>query len=186
MYDFIVNKSSKQSYRQTDCFELCIQQRIIESCSCFHTAYDSLGTKLRPCLNETDFECLNQQISSFKVDQCKECPLECESISYDISQSSLDAPSEAAFNDLFLTQNYRDLFKSYNLNLTHDTFRASSISFNVYYANQQYNLISETPKMTIFDLFTQIGGSVGMFVSSNVGTLLQWLRYGTISASIIG
>ena len=68
---------------------------------------------------------------------------------------------------------YADIFSSNNIPFTLESFRASSVGFNVYYANQQYTLISETPKITIFDLLTQIGGSLGMFISLSIFTLFE-------------
>ena len=175
LHDYIIRSNKK--YRQQDCFELCIQQKIIKNCECFYTAYDRLNTQLRPCLNYTDYNCLTKKISEFDVNDCikNSCPLECDSISYDLSLSSLVSPSEAFYRTL-LVNTPKTLFDSYNLSVTYETYLSKSVYFYVYYPSLQYTLINETPKMSIFDLLTQIGGSLGMFVSFSIFSLFEMIE----------
>ena len=46
----------------------------------------------------------------------------------------------------------------------------------VYYPSLQYEQISESPKTQIFDLFTQIGGALGMFVSFSIFTVFELIE----------
>ena len=43
-------------------------------------------------------------------------------------------------------------------------------SINVFYTSLEYTVIAETPQTT---LFTQLGGSLGMFISFSVFTLFE-------------
>jgi len=58
-------------------------------------------------------------------------------------------------------------------NLTFDLFQTMWVTLRVFYPSLEYTEITETPQTTIFDLFTQIGGSLGLFISFNVFTLFE-------------
>jgi hypothetical protein len=64
--------------------------------------------------------------------------------------------------------------------MTYDLFKSSSAFFTVYYSNLQYTQISESPKTAIIDLFTQVGGALGMFVSFSVFTLFELIEIGVL------
>jgi hypothetical protein len=51
--------------------------------------------------------------------------------------------------------------------------RENSLFFNVHYPNLQYTLLTESPKTTLADLFSQIGGALGMFVSFSVFYIIR-------------
>ena len=70
---------------------------------------------------------------------CFDCPEECDSIQYDISHS---------FTKLS-TQNEID---------------KNSISFAVFYENPQYTVIDQIAQMNVFDLISNIGGNLGLFI----------------------
>ena len=173
LFDFIIK--SNRTYRQEDCFDLCIQKSIIDKCQCYYTKYDDLNNGSRPCLNKTDLECLDKQIDNFNSEECQSnsCPLECDSFTYDLSFSSLEYPDEAEYEKYF--KNTYDY-----LNMTYDLFKSSSAFFTVYYSNLQYTQISESPKTQIIDLFTQVGGALGMFVSFSVFTLFEFIEIGIL------
>ena len=172
LYDFIVN--SNQVYRQEDCFDLCIQQKIIDTCQCYFTGYPRLNDFIGPCLNSTEYNCLTIQIFSYSVEECSQkfCPLECDSIENDVAWSSLSYASLKEYNMLD-----RNLIVSYeqalNQNLTYELYKSLYLGIRVYYPTLQYTTISESPKTSIVDLLTQIGGSLGLFVSFSVFTLFE-------------
>ena len=102
------------------------------------------------------------------------CPLECNSVTYDVTLSSLEYPSQSLFAKLNNSQTYRDYFqKVYNETLSLDAYKSRTVSFVVYYPNLQYTQLIESPKTSVADLFSQIGGSLGMFVSFSIFTLFE-------------
>jgi len=135
LYDYLV-KTLNQTYRQQDCFELCIQEQIIEQCGCYSLEYPKLSNQVRPCLNLSSYYCIDTQANAFDAVKCqtRECPRECDSVTYDLSLSCLTNPS------------------------------------------LEYTRIVETPKVTLLDLLTQIGGSLGLFVSFSVFTLFELIE----------
>ena len=51
--------------------------------------------------------------------------------------------------------------------------REYALSFNVYYPYLGFTSLTESPKTSITDLFSQIGGSLGLFVSFSIFTLFE-------------
>ena len=123
------------------------------------------------CLNLSQLNCTNAQINAFtgeKLIECnKQCPLECNTITYSPQLSTLDFPS----HDLFkLYQNESDLGLG---SMSFDTMKNSLISLKVYYPFTQYTEIRELPKTSLIDLISQIGGSLGMLLGFSIFHLIE-------------
>ena len=63
-----------------------------------------------------------------------------------------------------------------NKTLTYDLFKSIWINLWIYYPSLDYTLITESPKTTVTELFTQIGGSLGLFVSFSVFTIFEFIE----------
>jgi hypothetical protein len=177
LYDYIT-KSQQKAYRQQDCFDLCQQKHIIDECQCYYTKYVDLDTGVRPCLNITDLICVANSYNNFNLDECQanSCPLECDSTTFDLSLSSLGYPDEKTY-ELYKVYKLDDYYaKEFNLTLTFDLFKSNVAYFTVYFSNLQYTEITESPKTDMYTLLTQIGGSLGMFVSFSVFTLFEFIE----------
>ena len=172
LYDFILK--SNKAYRQRDCIELCIQRNIIKKCNCYSLEIGDLNTVKRPCLNLTDLVCLLEQKSTFNGKECEKhfCPLECDSIKYDLHLLTIVFPNRKGFNSMNETSK-KFMEKVLNQSLTYDLFKQMYLQFNVFYSYLEYSEMSETPKVSCVDLLTQIGGSLGMFFSLSVFTLFE-------------
>ncbi len=154
LFDYLIE--ANYSYRQSDCLDLCIQQNILSSCGCYFPRYPSLKTKMKPCLNLTEFNCSNNEIDNFDSSKCisSQCPLECSSITYE-SGTSTGAVR----------------FEPY---LVHSNDIGSNITLlTASYSTLEYTLVTESSQTTFVDLLTQLGGSLGMFVSFSVFTLFE-------------
>ena len=178
LYNFF--KNSGKRYRQSDCIQLCTQKIIIKNCGCYWTKYANLYTSTPPCLNLTDWYCIsNQYLENESLKEClEECPLECESVSYDSQISSLEYPSIQFYyilrNDNAIYKTYVDFF---NVDWsTYESFKSSFLSLNVFYPDLQYTKITSTPKFTTIDLISQIGGSLGMFVGFSLFHFIELIE----------
>ena len=175
LYNYMKNLG-KYTYRQQDCFELCLQKNVINACKCFLIFVSNLSTTVEPCLTPSQNECSFQQYLSFDLSECKSksCPLECETIKYDLTVSSQAYPARAYFKNILNNSITRNTSLSYlNESLTYDIMREYALSFNVYYPYLGYTSLTESPKTSITDLFSQIGGSLGLFVSFSIFTLFE-------------
>jgi len=175
LYKYITS-ALKKAYRQQDCVDLCQQRHIIDECKCYYTKYVDLDTGVRPCLNKTDYSCVENSFNNFNLDECqtRSCPLECDSTTFDLSLSSLEYPDEKTY-EFFKNAYTLDSFYSsfFNLTLSYDLFKSNVAYFTVFYPNLQYTEITESPKTDMYTLLTQIGGSLGMFVSFSIFTLFE-------------
>jgi hypothetical protein len=153
-----------------------IKQLVIDNCECFWTRYIPLDKFTQPCLNLTQLYCVYTQQNEFKItEEClKQCPLECSTVTYDVKTSSLDFPSQSFFNFLVNDTSFIDLWE--NDSSTKFTVANSYlylISLKIYYPYTQFTLISESPKTAIFDLISQIGGSLGMLLGFSIFHLVE-------------
>ena len=177
LYDYIIKQG--QVYRQQDCFDLCVQKLALTSCECYFPGYQNLNTQLRPCLNLTDWACLGKQYFSISLTECQKmyCPLECNTIKYDLTLSSLVFPSQTFYDNVLDTNEIRLEYQSIvNQTLTFDSVRSHAVNFNIYYPSLQYTLITEKEKTSISDLFSQMGGALGLFVSFSIFTLFEFME----------
>ena len=169
LYDFIIN--SKKKYRQYDCFNLCRQKLIIQNCGCYYAKYPILYDSA-PCLNLTQWVCISRpenDLNSINQIECsKVCPLECDSIAYDIQMSTASYPTD----QLWSLWNYKSLNKI-NIESNIASYPSSSLAFNIYFPYLEYTQITESPKTSWFDLISQIGGSIGIFLGLSVFHFLE-------------
>jgi hypothetical protein len=177
LYDYI--KSLGQNYRQEVCFRLCLQETIISKCNCFVTLYSNLSTTVEACLTLSHLVCAEMQYYSFDLYDCKtkSCPLECETVNYNLSVTSQAYPSQNYYGGLLNNESNRNLSLKYlNQTLSYNIMKDYSLSFNVYFSENRYTILTESPKTSIADLFSQIGGGLGLFVSFSVFTLFEFIE----------
>jgi hypothetical protein len=165
LYDFIT-KHSNRTYRQRDCISLCKQKSIIKKCKCYSLEYPGgfvNDTTIGPCLNSKQSICIYNLNETNAINSCvdKSCPLECHSVEYDLTLSSMDMPSKTFAN------------KNNRKNMSYEDFKRQYLLIDVHLSSLQYTLISETPKMSLIDLLAQIGGSLSIFVSLNIFSLIE-------------
>jgi hypothetical protein len=174
LYSFIQNKGG--TYRQKDCFNLCIQEKIIDHCKCYYLAYRSLNNDTKPCLSLVDNECLNKEIQRFNDEECAKnsCPLECDVTTYDVAVSSLVNPSIYAYENL--NRNEIEYFQSLtnsNRTLSYEMYKSLFVNVTIFYKSLLSTEIIEIPKMSIADVLSQMGGSLQLFVSYSIFTFFE-------------
>ena len=172
LYNLVLK--SNYSYRQTDCFDLCLQREIINTCGCYWTKYTRMYDA-EPCLNVTQFECIYYISNDFEQEKCSsECPLECNSVTYHYSLSSLSFPSQSFYNKFYSDPIYINVTMKYGINIsTLESFQKYYLMLNVFYPYLEYTQITETAKFTWIDLLSQIGGSLGMFLGFSIFHLIE-------------
>jgi hypothetical protein len=166
LYNYIIK--SKKTYIQTDCFDLYYQKKVIEVCNCYNNEYPKLKN-VSVCLKEKETRCQIDVYDMYRReinDECKSlCPLECNSIIYDFTISSSSYPNQFLY-DVFSE-------KGYIFNITYEEFRSRAIELNVYYNSLTYAKLSESPKTSIVDLFSNIGGTLGLYVGVSLLSLVE-------------
>jgi len=173
LYNFIVK--SNKTYRQIDCIDLCYQRKVQNECGCFDSRYSRIYQTLS-CLNSTQLACLYRENDFFDKFSCQlDCPLECDSITYNLQVSSLKFPNHELY-DIFRNDSGAPLIFSstYGIDISSiEMFREYYYSINIYYPSLKYTYISESPQTTVFGLLSSLGGSLGMFLGLSVFSLLE-------------
>lgn len=100
------------------------------------------------------------------IDMCgNNCPLECDTITYTTSSSSVVFPSDLYASRMINNDYMKSLlgFTS-DSNLTINDVRSRMLAVNVHYASLAYQSFSESPKTEVVDLVSSIGGTLGLFL----------------------
>ena len=149
-YDFI--KKMNRTYRQKDCFDLCTQQLIIQECGCYYLKLDNNQNKSKPCVEIYDFFCATYANHLIDAVKCasESCPLECDSIQYDLTLSSVISDLNHIINQ--------------------------SLKVYIYYTELEYTLIQVTPAMSLANLIANLGGTLGLIASVSFFTILEMLE----------
>jgi hypothetical protein len=167
---------SNYSYRQKDCFELCLQKTIIEKCVCYDLQYPKLFNS-KPCLNQSEIECTEKLYYEFiENDYIKKkciqfCPLECDSISYQLSTSTSTYPTEIYAKILMTRPQIQKYFA--NETVTYEKLRETLVALDINYADMKYTIISEISSRTLIDLVAGIGGTISLFLGTSLMSLVE-------------
>jgi hypothetical protein len=175
-----VIKESNQIYLQTDCFSLCFQKMLIQTCNCYLNTFNKLnGT--HQCINDSQTKCSlstwqkflsNDYISNNCIQYC---PLECNSTNYQITTAFSNYPSyNYAVNSLITNPIITSKFQ--NETITYDLIKQSVLSLNVYYDQLSYTQISREAKLEIVDLVSGIGGLLGLFLGMSFLSFVEFIE----------
>ena len=150
---------------------------IIDNCGCYYTRYVNLNSKVRACLNLSQLECIYEQERDFigdEISECKKvCPLECESVKYDLQVTNLIFPSKQMYN---LMNKSEYLFEEIEKGTTFDMSSDDYIYLNIFYPYLEYTLLTESPKTQPVDLIASVGGSLGLFIGLSVFNVFEVLE----------
>lgn len=180
-YQFI--KGSNFSYRQRDCFDICINEIFIKKCNCSTDQLDNIEVNcfINPnkSINYEMWYCyseLHEEIQAKKIDSCLQyCPLECDSSHYAIETSFTKYPGYYYSEGSLLFK----LLESFELSEKDEAERLldGALSFNVYYDVLEYTLISEKPQTLLVDLVSNIGGLLGIFIGISFLSILEIFEF---------
>lgn len=158
-------KSINYTYRQKDCFLLCIQKVIIEKCACHDISLpDNLGSE-EPCyFNSSKYDCILDIYENYDdiLEMCGlYCPLECKTVNYETKVSYVEYPSYGHYRVML-----RDFKNGSKIDYQND--KESVLLLNIYFDSLKYTLINEKPKILIEDLVASIGGTMSLFLGISV------------------
>jgi hypothetical protein len=190
-YDSIIYNAmlaSNYSYTQAACFDQCYLLMTIEACGCHDLVFRSV-LNAAPCLTQTQIGCTNliwlQYTTSDVKGICtKYCPLECNSITFEMTASQLEYPSESYGSILLNDPVYMTKFLSaYQVsqtdssvtlqNITYDILKKNIARVIVYYETSVYQYVSEFPSMDGTALLGNLGGTLGLFLGMSVISILE-------------
>lgn len=171
-----IKEKTNYSYTQKDCFNLCIEDQILDYLN--FSKDENWVEKYQSLPNITQAEVMKIFYKLIKSDLTKvcsyECPLECDSIKYDVTSSITKFTRENLLNLAKLTDNesLRHLVSNFSKEFIQDYV----IGFNVYYEDLSYTYISQTPKMELSEFISNIGGILGLFIGISFLSLAELIE----------
>jgi len=153
----IVNGIEGSQYRQAYCYRMCMLKYIEEKCECSLSSQYMLNgsdTCKNPCFeNEYEHFDFETWCGGF-------CPLECDSVSYDLLVHSRLLKRNSYFR--MQIQDWLNHNNNTNrLNETFDSIAEELIGFKINFEGLSYSTLAELPKMTIINLIAELGGMIG-------------------------
>ncbi len=164
------------SYRQVDCFDLCMAQNILDKCNISQSLgfmwEIRSGTKIN-CTRKERENFLNTDIYS----KCTPlCPKECDSIDYNIEVMTSKYPTEEYAKVLLNDPKIMKLYSDYNRSITINDLRESMVQLSVYYMSFEYTEISQTVKISLIDSVSNFGGLLGLFIGASFLTFGEFIE----------
>ena len=102
---------------------------------------------------------------TFKDNCVLECPLECDTVSFDFEISFFDSSLD------YLSDLMEILFQNkYNYTINADK---NFVLLSVYYPTTQYTEIRQVPKTSLIDLISNLGGAIGIFLGFSIFSLIE-------------
>lgn len=148
------------TYSYDECIKLCMNLIYIESDAC--NCSINLNEDFYNChySNEIVKNCTGKFLKSFQYkflsSKCSQyCPYECTLTSYIITHYLEPILAKGKINN--------DSFE-YNEFNTYENVTKTFFSLFIYYENLKQTVISQKPKLQIFDLISNIGGLFGLFL----------------------
>ena len=171
------------TYTQKECINMCrtLKFNELNNCSCnlnsieddvYKKCYQSISisTEMKTCAKNY----LNFLDSKLLFYCNKYCPLECDTYSYDFV---LNTQSKTLTGKIIAdTSNVGFGFKYPEFN-TYDNYSRTFFGISVYYEELKYTLIKQEPKIELFGLISNIGGTLGLFLGFTFITVLEIFEY---------
>ena len=176
LYKIITGRNN--TYKKSDCLNLCYQYKLTNTCSCYDTTYEPISIKDRPCISINDIICLYKIIILFAMEESNnlcddECPLECESLTYAYTISHAGYPSKAIANEMLKDPVLLSGLDNKSNIIDFNYLRENILAVSIYFDALQSTVIEESEQMNFVDLVSGIGGTLGLFLGVSVLTLVE-------------
>jgi hypothetical protein len=169
IYKYIVEVLGKK-YQQKDCLDLLIQANSISTCNCTMIFFEKLRMDVKNCETEQEINCGFESFSesgAFVKLNAGLCPLECDSVSYTITKRIAGPLS----SNMKFSPEFKKFKTLYNQNTSlqnHDEILRNIAYVRITYSDLSYTQIVEIPKVTVIDLISNIGGTLGLFLGMSL------------------
>lgn len=170
-YDNIFYRKTFDSgykYEQRNCLDLCAQSYMIDKCKCADAAYPTLNN-VSYCKSVLDIICLYLRLVDFykssEFSQCYTyCPLECATLKFETKVSSTSFPHESLGSLMTNNKWNQDRFRYLNLTMSQANMEKALVGVYVYFDDNKYTLISQSPAQSLEDLMSNVGGILGLYI----------------------
>ncbi|XP_059163594.1 amiloride-sensitive sodium channel subunit beta-like [Physella acuta] len=174
------------TYRKNICQKLCLQEQIHQNCKCYDSASPQensimrVASRLHACRSAEELICKFKTTSEFSENEILcDCPNPCSETANSRSSAFLQWPSEDDIQELLhgymSTVTDQDYYiKVYSIpfaNLTN-----YFIKLVIYYDDLNYEIITEVPEYELFQLLSDVGGTIGLWIGLSLLSLFEVLQ----------
>jgi hypothetical protein len=174
-FDYIV-RIIGETYSHQYCYDLCFQKAIMNKCNCTNTFMPTFNGSNDICFEDKIY-CMQNIVNGFgetpDASDCHlYCPFECDSIDYIISSYKSLYPNEFYSSILY------DKLKFNGINVSRDNIDKAFSKVNIFYKNMEYNLITQKIQTSFEDLWSNIGGTLGLYVGISILSVVEVVELG--------
>jgi hypothetical protein len=166
-------------YTQQSCFLECFHLYSFKTCGCLDSGLFSLQnfTKCQDLKCADRFFYENYTQDNFVHNYCLPlCPLECNQTEiktpFTFNHLSGDIYLESLKRKIILIRDFS--IDQENLNL--DIVKESIVRVNIFYDSLSYTMSTESPKMDVVSLLSNIGGNLGLFLGVSLISLCELIE----------
>jgi hypothetical protein len=168
--NYLIEK--RREYTQKECLYLCRNLKYMEINPCnfyFNDLEIDIFEKAELLKNESVFECVQKLQKYNYYESCSTlyCPEECDSFTYEINKDLLMTRSSG---NISLNQVQFEYYPGFN---TFENVSRTFFALRVYYEDLKYTLIRQKPKIELFGLISNVGGTLGLFLGFSFISLLE-------------
>ena len=174
--------STNNSYRQSDCFDLCYQIYLNKKCNCYDASirYFNEKSSLLPCQSKNETQCQIDTIRTFSVNSYKkmcadQCPAECYTTSYSFTTSASLFPTRSYAHSLLKDPSMMARFEN-KANVSYETLKESILNVNIYFDSLDITRIEQSKKIEISDLISSVGGTLGLFLGISLLSIFEFIE----------
>ena len=170
------------AYNQQDCYIQCYQKKVEEKCMCSFPSFFPVSLNNKLCIDNASQLCAIELRDPFFTgeiqgyEECSRlCPLECKQMQFSFSMSSSGymTPKNAEFN-YFNNSIVKSKYKGSLV--TYDDVKSSVVVLNIFYDDLSHTEVTESVKITVNQMFSNIGGALGLCIGMSVMSLIEILE----------
>ena len=169
LFDYIIY-TVDIPYKEIYCLLVCKQEELIRQCNCSSDMI--IGNS--PSFDKVDFcdknatnnECMRKFQENYDTDSwhCRnECPLECDSVKYDVKSYVTSYPTNYYWHD-----ELKYWANKKKINLMGDDYSKSFVRLNLKYENMEYTITEQKISVTLNQLIANIVGFLGLCIGVTI------------------
>lgn len=152
---------------QKMCKDGCLEKITLSECHCYLKPHDREDFPMCNITSPSVVSCMDRANEKFYSDFC-DCPISCEEITYKLRVSSLTWPDKSSYVAVQSAENnVKNLLERYSI------FKETHLKLKLHFDTFDYTLFKRSPMYINSELFSQIGGQIGLWLGLSLIFLFE-------------